>query len=141
MVGTCIVATRMLTTVWAFVATGTIANVALLVLGQAPETASDAASAPVLDQLSPLNQLRVIMGLFVVIILGIFLFIVVKAGAHMVKGLSAPANRLRSDSAPPVDDWARKPLNESFAGPPDSEPSSPSNASPGEDDDLEPESR
>ena len=64
-----------------------------------------------LERLSPLNQLRVIMGLFVVVILGIFLFIVVKAGSHMVKGMSAPANRLRSESPLAEDDWAKKPLN------------------------------
>ena len=69
------------------------------------------------EGLTPVNQLRVIMGLFVVVILGIFLFLVIKAGSHMVKGLSAPANRLRSNrlrsnSTPQEDDWAQKPLNE-----------------------------
>lgn len=72
------------------------------------------AEAPVSrwDGLTPVNQLRVIMGIFVVVILGIFLFIVIKAGSHMVKGFSAPANRLRTDSLPKEDDWAQKPLNE-----------------------------
>lgn len=65
-----------------------------------------------LQRLTPLNQLRVIMGLFVVIILGAFLFIVIKAGAHMVQGMSAPANRLKSNSLPSEDDWTNQPLNE-----------------------------
>lgn len=70
------------------------------------------AEGPLVERLSPFDQIRVIMGLFVVVILGVVLFIVIKAGAHMAKGMSAPANRLRSDSSPPEDDWARKPLNE-----------------------------
>jgi len=36
---------------------------------------------------------------------------VIKAGSHMVKGLSAAANRLPSSSLPEEDDWASKPLN------------------------------
>ena len=74
-----------------------------------------------LQQLTPINQLRVIMGLFVVLFLGLFLFLVIKAGSHMVKGISAPANRLPSSTLPPEDDWAKRPLNEM---PDDDEPSS-----------------
>ncbi len=65
-----------------------------------------------LEQLTPINQLRVIMGLFVVLFLGLFLFLVIKAGSHMVKGISAPANRLPVNTLPPEDDWAKRPLNE-----------------------------
>ena len=81
--------------------------------------AETAAPATLLERLSPVNQLRVIMGLFVIVILGVVLFIVIKAGAHMVQGMSAAANRLRSDSAPAEDDWASKPLNESYRQSPD----------------------
>jgi len=65
-----------------------------------------------LQQLTPINQLRVIMGLFVVVILGVFLYIVIKAGSHMVKGFSAAADRLPASTLPPDDDWAKQPLNE-----------------------------
>jgi hypothetical protein len=65
-----------------------------------------------IERLSPLNQIRVIVGLFVVIVLGIVIFIVIKAGSHMVSGLSAAANRLPSSSVPKDDDWANKPLNQ-----------------------------
>jgi len=67
-----------------------------------------------LEQLTPLNQLRVIVGLFVVLILGLVIFIVIKAGTHMLTGLSAAANRLPSDSLPEEDDWVSRPLNEPF---------------------------
>ena len=67
---------------------------------------------PPFQRLSPINQLRYVMGLFVIIILGIFLFIVIKAGSHMVRGMSAKANRLPHSSLPNEDDWAKKALNE-----------------------------
>jgi len=67
---------------------------------------------PMVQQLSPINQIRVFTGLFTVIILGLVIFLVIKAGAHMWRGLSAAANRLPSDSVPGRDDWADKPLNE-----------------------------
>ena len=79
-------------------------------IAQATEAAEQ--SQTLIERLSPLNQIRVITGLFVVIVLGLFLFLVIKAGSHMVKGFSAAANRLPSDSAPQEDDWAKKPLNE-----------------------------
>ena len=65
-----------------------------------------------IEQLSPIDQIRVIVGLFVVIVLGVVIFMVIKAGSHMVKGFAAAANRLPSVSQPDEDDWARKPLNE-----------------------------
>ena len=89
-----------------------------------------------LQRLSPLNQLRVIMGLFAVVILGLVLYIVIKAGSHMVKGMSAPANRLRTDSLPAADDWARKPLNE-FPLPDDETPSNKTQAADSPTDDGE----
>ena len=70
-----------------------------------------------IQRLSPLNQIRVIVGLGTVLVLGVVLFLVIKAGSHMVKGFSAAANRLPSSSLPDQDDWADKPLNK----PPDAE--------------------
>lgn len=64
------------------------------------------------DQLTPLNQLRVIVGLFVVVVLGIVIFLVIKAGAHMMKGFSAAARRLPPESRPIETDWAAHPLDE-----------------------------
>lgn len=64
------------------------------------------------DRLSPLDQVRVITGLFTILILGLVIFIVIKAGSHMVQGMSAAANRLPADSSPHRDDWANKPLND-----------------------------
>ena len=64
-----------------------------------------------LEKLTPLNQIRVIVGLAAVLVLGLVIFLVIKAGSHMVKGLSAAANRLPSSSLPEEDDWASKPLN------------------------------
>lgn len=74
---------------------------------------AEATSRPttLIEQLSPLNQLRVIVGLFAVIILGFVIFLFIKAGSHMVKGLSAAANRLPSQSKVDDDDWANEPLN------------------------------
>lgn len=69
-------------------------------------------STSVLERLTPLNQIRVIVGLFTVVVLGLVLFIVIKAGSHMVKGFSAAANRLPADSSPRENDWAEKPLNQ-----------------------------
>ena len=90
-----------------------VTMIAAQCLAWIPTLLSEAEPAgTMLQRLTPLNQLRVIMGLFVVVMLGIFLFIVIKAGSHMVKGMSAPANRLRADSSPAQDDWARSPLNE-----------------------------
>lgn len=65
-----------------------------------------------LEELSPLNQLRVIVGLFTVVILGLVIFIVIKAGSHMFRGFSAAAKRLPGDSIPNEDDWTNRPLNE-----------------------------
>ena len=65
-----------------------------------------------IERLSPLNQLRVIVGLFAVVILGIVIFIVIKAGAHMAKGFSAAANRLSGNSLPDEHDWTNRPLIE-----------------------------
>ena len=79
-------------------------------LAQVAEAAEQ--SQTLMERLSPLNQIRVVTGLFVVLVLGLFLFLVIKAGSHMVKGFSAAANRLPSDSTPQEDDWAKKPLNE-----------------------------
>ena len=72
--------------------------------------ASDATADAPLKQLTPIDQIRVIVGLFVIIVLGVVLFIVIKAGSHMVKGLSAAANRLPQETVPNEDDWASKPL-------------------------------
>ena len=84
----------------------------LMAQAAAEEVAEQAVeSGTLLERLSPLDQIRVFTGLFTVIILGIVIFIVIKAGSHMVKGISAAANRLPSDSAPRLDDWADKPLN------------------------------
>ena len=69
-------------------------------------------AAPMIEQLSPLNQIRVFTGLFTVIVLGLVIFLVIKAGAHMWRGVSAAANRLPVESVPSRDDWADKPLNE-----------------------------
>lgn len=91
-----------------------------LVLAQAADSPQT-----MLQRLSPLNQLRVIMGLFVVVMLGLVLFIVIKAGAHMVQGMSAPADRLRGDSLPAQDDWASKPLNETYTPDGHAEPEPP----------------
>ena len=58
-----------------------------------------------IERLSPLNQIRVFTGLFTVIVLGVVIFIVIKAGAHMARGLAAAANRLPHDSSPKQDDF------------------------------------
>ncbi len=76
------------------------------------EVSSGAEAAPAVKQLSPINQLRVTVGLFVVVVLGLVIFIVIKAGAHMFKGYAAAADRLPHDTVPSEDDWASKPLNE-----------------------------
>ena len=70
-----------------------------------------AQSETLFDRLGPLNRLRVIMGLVVVLILGVVIFIVIRAGAHMWLGYSAAANRLAKRSLPDEDDWANRPLN------------------------------
>lgn len=72
-------------------------------------------TGPPIRDLSPEDQLRVIMGLFVIIFLGIFLYLIIKAGSHMVRGMSAPANRLPPNSLPADDDWTKKPLNEQWS--------------------------
>ena len=79
----------------------------------AVEIADDSGKPAVipLQQLSEFNQIRVIVGLFTVVVLGLVIFIVIKAGSHMAKGFSAAADRLPSESSPNVDDWASKPLN------------------------------
>lgn len=83
------------------------------VLERLPILLAEAARQPTLiERLSPLNQIRVIVGLGAVLVLGLVIFLVIKAGSHMVKGLSAAANRLPSSSLPAEDDWARKPLNQ-----------------------------
>ena len=41
-----------------------------------------------LQRLSPLNRLRVTTGLVLVLILGVVMILIIKAGAHMVHGLS-----------------------------------------------------
>jgi len=69
-----------------------------------------AQSETLFDQLGPLNRLRVIMGLVVVIILGVVIFMVIRAGAHMALGCSAAAKRLAKSSLPDEDDWANRPL-------------------------------
>lgn len=68
------------------------------------------------EQLTPLNQLRVIVGLFVVVVLGIVIFLVIKAGSHMMKGYSAAARRLPPDSRPDEMDWAANPLEQTETG-------------------------
>lgn len=89
----------------------------LIAFGQlqtVPNTAEGAdAERPrtMLEQLSPQNQLRVILGLFAVVILGVVIFMVIKAGAHMFRGFSAAANRLPHDTTPDEHDWAERPLN------------------------------
>ncbi len=63
------------------------------------------------QRLSPMNGLRVTMGLIVVLVLGVVLLMVIKAGAHMARGFSAAAKRLPENSLPNEDDWADRPLN------------------------------
>ncbi len=70
-----------------------------------------AQSETLFDQLSPLNRLRVVMGLVVVLILGVVIFIVIRAGAHLWLGYSAAAKRLAKTSLPDEDDWVNRPLN------------------------------
>ena len=70
-----------------------------------------AQSETLFERLGPLNRLRVIAGLIVVLILGVVIFMVIRAGAHMVRGLSAAAQRLPKTSLPDEDDWAKRPLN------------------------------
>ena len=78
----------------------------MFVLAQATE------SMTMLEQLSPFNQIRVFTGLFVVLVLGLVMFLVIKAGAHMAKGFGAAAKRLPTESRVDQDDWANKPLND-----------------------------
>ena len=68
-------------------------------------------SLSLLQQLGPLDQLRIIVGLVAILVLGLVLFMIIKAGSHMVRGLSAAANRLPANSLPNEDDWANTPLN------------------------------
>ena len=79
-----------------------------------PPLLAEAESQPqtMMEQLTPINQIRVIVGLVTVIVLGLVLFLVIKAGSHMVKGMSAAAKRLPESSLPDTDDWADKPLNQ-----------------------------
>ena len=70
-----------------------------------------AQSETLFDRLSPLNGLRVIMGLVVVLILGGVIFMVIRAGAHMLLGYAAAAKRLPRTSLPDENDWANRPLN------------------------------
>lgn len=72
-----------------------------------------AQSETLFEQLSPLNRLRVLMGLVLVLVLGVVIFMVIRAGAHMVRGFSAAARRLPKTSLPDPDDWARRPLDSS----------------------------
>lgn len=69
-------------------------------------------SQTMIEQLTPLDQIRVVVGLFVIVVLGLVIFIVIKAGSHMAKGFSAAANRLSPTTTPNEDDWASKPLND-----------------------------
>lgn len=80
----------------------------------ATDTADDAGdtSQTMMEQLTPLDQIRVVVGLFTIIVLGLVIFIVIKAGSHMAKGFSAAANRLSPTTTPNEDDWASKPLND-----------------------------
>lgn len=89
---------------WTMVVQAFVSNVLLAQVSQQPKT--------LLERLSPINRLRAIAGLLVVLILGLVIFLVIKAGSHMFKGFSAAANRLPHDSLPKDDDWAVKPLNE-----------------------------
>lgn len=66
-----------------------------------------AEGASIWNRLTPLDRLRVTVGLIVVLILGMFIMLIVKAGSHMAKGFAAAANRLPKSSVPDVDDWAR----------------------------------
>ncbi len=82
-----------------------------VVEGEVVNATADASEPGMLiERLSPLNQIRVFTGLFTVVVLGVVIFIVIKAGAHMARGLAAAANRLPHDSSPKQDDWADTPL-------------------------------
>lgn len=86
-----------------------LANIPI-VISQTSEAVEE--SSTLIEQLSPMNQIRIFMGLFTIAVLGVVIFIVIKAGSHMVKGFSAAANRLPAKTLPNEDDWATKPLND-----------------------------
>ena len=79
----------------------------MIVLAEVTETAT-----PFFYRLPPIDQIRVLVGLMAVVVLGLVIYMVIKAGSHMVRGFSAAAKRLPTDSLPREDDWADKPLNE-----------------------------
>ena len=78
----------------------------LILFAEVTETAT-----PFFYRLTPFDQIRALVGLMAVLVLGLVIYMVIKAGSHMVRGFSAAARRLPADSLPREDDWATKPLN------------------------------